>query len=258
MGMSLDLDPLELLTVALTAVMLALPISFPLAAAAIAAPRRLWNGAGLALGLGILLGVIASIAGHFLDMGGTTLVASSVTHLLGMALVVAAALFVVIRSDGSRLTAVVGILACALIGLGEPSQVLPALLGLSQSDLVVGAGTVIEALVVVVVVGALVAAAGRVRALQIGIAAAGAVAAAMIAFSVVMHLMHGTSALEASDLQGVVDLQGVGGVRSGGIPLVPQLVVIVAVLVIGTILGAVVEAVLSGRRSDLEAGRSKA
>ena len=244
--MSLDLDPLELLAVALTAVMLALPIAFPLAAAAIAAPRRLWNGAGLALGLGLLLGVPAAIAGEVLDLHGAALIASSLGHLLGMALAVAASVFVVIRSDGSWLTAVIGILACAVIGLGEPSQTLPALFGLSQSVIVVGSGAVIEAVVIVVVVGALVAAAGRVRALQIGIAAAGAVAAVMIAISVIMHLLHGR-----------IDLE------SGGIPIVPQLVVIVVVLVIGTAGGALLERfsgqrVDSGRRGDVEAGGGQA
>ncbi|MGP5089981.1 hypothetical protein [Brachybacterium tyrofermentans] len=238
--MSLDLDPLELLAVALTAARLALPNAFPLAMAAIAAPRRLWNGAGLALGLGILFGVIAAIAGHFLHLHGTALVVSSLGHLLGLSLAVVASVVIVIRSDGSWVTALIGILACAVIGLGEPSQALPALFGLSHSVIVVGAGIVIEAVVIVVVVGALVAAAGRVRALQIGIAAAGAVAAVMIGISVTLHLLRGRIELEA-----------------GGVPIVTQLVVIVVVLVIGTVGGAVLER-FSGRRGDVEAGGGQA
>lgn len=233
--MSLDLDPLELLAAALMAVMLAMPIAFPVAAGVIAAPRRIWSGAGLALGLGLLIGVGAVIAAHFADFQGIVAVISGIALVLGLLGAAASAVFVVVRSDGSTLTAVVGILTCVLIGLAEPAQALPAMFELTQSALVALTAVVIEAVVVALVVAALVAAGGRVRALQIGVAAAGVVAAVLI----------GIGALVAAT----------GDAATGpllSIPLSTQLIVIVAVLVLGTIGGGVASGVHSRRVADAE------
>ena len=228
--MSLDLDPLELLAAALMAVMLAMPIAFPVAAGVIAAPRRIWSGAGLALGLGLLIGVGAVIAAHFADFQGIVAVISGIALVLGLLGAAASAVFVVVRSDGSTLTAVVGILTCVLIGLAEPAQALPAMFELTQSALVALTAVVIEAVVVALVVAALVAAGGRVRALQIGVAAAGVVAAVLI----------GIGALVAAT----------GPLLSS--PLSTQLILIVAVLVLGTIGGGVASGVHSRRVADAE------
>lgn len=238
--MSFDLVPLELLAVAMTAVMLALPIAFPLAAGVISTPRSIWSGAGLGLGLALMVGVILAIAGQFLDLHGLLRGLSSAVQLPGLALAIAAAVLIVIRPEGSRVTAVVGILACVLIGLAEPSLTLPALFGISQSVLTVGAGAVMEAVVLVVVVAGLVAVGGRVRVLQIGIAAAGAVAALMAAITVIMDLLRGAAEVAVS-----------------GIPLTAQLITTTAALVIGTVVGGVLERG-SAQRSDLETGRSQA
>lgn len=239
-GMSFDLEPLELLAAVLTAVMLALPIAFPLAAGVLAAPRRVWSGAGLGLGLGLLLGVIITSAASFVGLHRSVLLLSSIGLLLGLLGAIVAAVLLVVRPEGSTLTAAVGIVVCVLIGLGEPSQTLPAMLGISRSPMVVVAGVVIQAVVVVVVVGALVAASGRVRALQIGVAAAGAVAAVMLAGGVFANLMHEFVHL-----------------RLPSVPLGAQLIVVVVTLVIGTVLGGALGR-SSAQRRDLEARRSQA
>ncbi|APX33650.1 hypothetical protein BH708_14040 [Brachybacterium sp. P6-10-X1] len=233
--MSLDLAPLELLAAALLAVMLAMPIAFPVAAAVIAAPRRLRSGAGLALGLGLLIGVGAVIAAHFAGFRGIASGISGVALVLGLLGAIASAVFIVVRSEGSAMTAVVGILACVMIGLAEPGQTLPAMFGVTQSALVALTAVAIEAVVVALLVAALVAAGGRVRALQIGVAAAGIVAAVLIGISVFASAL-GEAATVAEP----------------GIPLSTQLIVIVVVLVLGTIGGGVASGARSRRAVDAE------
>ena len=93
--MSFDLDPLELLVAALTALLLALSIAFPLAAAAIVGPRRDWNRAGLAMGLGLLLGVIGAGAVVVTGADGAPATASLLGLLLGLACAFVAAVLVV-------------------------------------------------------------------------------------------------------------------------------------------------------------------
>lgn len=233
--MSLDLDPLELLAAALMAVMLAMPIAFPVAAGVIAAPRRIWSGAGLALGLGLLVGVGAVIAAHFAGLQGLVVGISEIVLVLGLLGALASTVFIVVRSDGSTTAAVIGILTCLLIGLAEPAQALPAMFELTQSALVALTAVVIEAVVVALVVAALVAAGGRVRALQIGVAAAGVVAAVLIGLGLVRAAVH-----------------DIAQATLPSIPLPTQLMVIVVALVLGTIGGGVASGVHSRRGADAE------
>lgn len=186
--MTFDLDPAELLACCLTAAMLAVPVAFPLAAGIVTAPRHSWNRAGLAVGVGLLCGVL--FAGASAVMGlGSLLPLAAVGMLLGLASAIAAAVMIVVLDDRTFLAAAVGILACVLISLGEPVRTVQAMAGLSTSVLVVLAAVVVEAVVMVAVVGLLVAAAGRVRALQIGVAAGGAVAALLLGIGVLLHLI---------------------------------------------------------------------
>jgi hypothetical protein len=215
--MSLDLDPAELLVAALTAVLLALALAFPLAAAAIAGPRPSWNRAGLAMGLGLLAGVVLAGIGAVAGAGGL---------LTGVATAV-------VLEDGTAWAAAIGAAACALIGLGEPLQALPMLFGMSSSLLVVLAGAVLEAVALVVIVGALVAVAARVRALQIGIAVAGAVGALLVGVGTLLDLAHG-----------LLDR------HVPGIPLTATLIAVLVALAVGGIGGAVLETVRARRRSQ--------
>ncbi|MGP9537286.1 hypothetical protein ACT3SP_04705 [Brachybacterium sp. AOP43-C2-M15] len=230
--MSFDLEPTELLACALTAVMLAIPIAFPLAAAAIAGPRRTWNSAGLAMGIGLLLGVVLAGAGAVALPREAVATPSSLALLLGLVGAIVSAVLVVALEDGTRLTAAIGIVACALIGFGEPGQALPALFGLSTSLLVVLAAVVIEAVALVVIVGALVAAAGRARALQIGIAVAGAVAAVLMGLGILFRVLHETA-----------------GVAAPHVSLGVLLVSVLVALALGSITGGVLETVRARRRA---------
>src|SRR5699024_9923965 len=74
MGMSFDLVPAELLAASLTAVLISIPFAFVLAGAAIAGPRRSWNRAGLAMGIGLLVGVLLAAAGLFVPFPGAVAV----------------------------------------------------------------------------------------------------------------------------------------------------------------------------------------
>jgi hypothetical protein len=229
--MSFDLVPAELLASALIAVLLAVPLSFVLAAAAIAGPRRTWNRAGLGMGLGLLLGVIAAAAGAMALAPGQGASLSGLVLLLGLLCAIAAGVLVIVLKDGTGLSAAVGIVACVLIGLGEPGQTLPAMFGLSSSFLVVFAGVVVEAVAMVLLVGALVGLAGRVWALQIGVAAAGIVGGVLIAVATVLFLLH--------------------EVLGGPVPQLPQVVTLVATLaalVIGSVVGGVLTSVRSRRQ----------
>ena len=225
--MSFDLDPLELLVATLTAVLLALSLSFPLAAAAIVGPRRDWSRAGLALGLGLLLGVIGAGAVVVTEADGASGAASLLALLLGLVCAFVAAVLVVALEDDTGWAAGIGVLACLLIGLSAPLQAVPALEALSSSMLPVLAGTVLEAVALVLVVGFLVAGSARARALQIGIAFAGAAGAVLV----------GTGA--------------VGGAAAEAAGLTPRttLLAVLVALVVGSLVGGVLEMIRSRRRS---------
>lgn len=230
--MSFDIAPLELLVAALTAVLFALTLSFSLAAAAIAGPRGTWNRAGLAMGLGLLVGVILAGVQVLAGIDGPLLLLATLALLLGLICALVAAVLVVVLADGSAASSALGVVACGLIGLGEPLHVVPAQSGFSSSVLVVLAGVVVEAVALVVIVGALVAAARRARALQIGIASAGAVGALLLGVGEVLLFAHGAFDLPAS-----------------GVPLGVLLIALVVALALGGIGGAVQQTVRARRRS---------
>lgn len=225
--MSFDLVPAELLASALTAVTLSIPLSFILAAAAIAGPRHTWNWAGLGMGMGLLLGVCLAAAGAIAGIGSAFLSIAGIALLLGLLCAILAGVLVILLEDGATFSAVVGILACTLIGLGTPGEALPAYFGLSSSLLVVVAGVVIEAVALVAIVGFLVAAAGRVRALQIGVAVAGIVAAVILILGSLTE-----------------------------VPMLGILITVLVALVVGSISGGVRETLRVRRQSTSAAERS--
>src|SRR5699024_1214910 len=114
--------PAELLVGALSAVLLAVPLSLVLAGAAISGPRRTWNQAGLAIGVGLLVGVLLAAARLFVLSADSLTVLLHLGMLLGLACAVAAAVLVVIRDDGTVLSTVLGIVACVLVTLAVPSD----------------------------------------------------------------------------------------------------------------------------------------
>lgn len=234
--MSFDLVPAELLATALSAVMLAVPLSFALAGAAISGPRHTWNMAGLGMGLGLLLGVGLAVAGMLEGLGSPLLVVAVLLMLLGLLCAIAAGVMVIVFEDGTTLSTVLGIIACALIGLGVPGEALPAYFGLSSSLLVVVAGMVIEAVALVAIVGFLVAGAGRVRALQIGVAAAGIVSAVLLGAGMIAHLLHEIAGLDLPQ-----------------IPLGATLVVALVALAIGSVVGGVLETMRGRRQAEQQA-----
>ena len=228
--MSFDLVPAELLASALTAVLLSIPLSFVLAGAAISGPRRTWNRAGLAMGIGLLIGVLLASARLFLLPAGASTTLLDLGMLLGLLCAIGAAVLVIVQEDATLVSTVLGIVACVLVALAVPADALRAVLGLSSSPLVLIAAMVIEAVALVAVVGFLVAGAGRVRALQIGVAAAGIVAAVLIAVGVLGTLFH--------------DLAGVDMPQP---PLTAVLITALVALVIGSVAGGVLE-MMRGRK----------
>ncbi|MEE1650221.1 hypothetical protein V1260_05395 [Brachybacterium sp. J144] len=187
--MSFDVVPLELLAAALIAVLTALPVSVPLAAGATAGPRERWNAVGLALGGGLLLGVLGAIV---LLLAGDLALAALLARLAqvpGLLLLLAAAILSLLRATGPTLPWVLGLIGCLLTGLGEPLQALPALGGISNSALVLMVGVVAEAVVVVVIVGLLVAVAARAEVFGGGLAVGGAVGALVLLIA--LMLPHG-------------------------------------------------------------------
>lgn len=231
--MALDIDPLVLLASALTALTLAVPLAFALAAGVIAAPRRSWSTAGLALGIGLLVGVLLAAAGVFALSGDRAGLIAALVMLPGLALLIVAAVLVILRRGGTRLGLAVGAIGCVLIGLSEPTQTLPAMFGLGTSILMVLTAVVIEAVALVVFTGALVAAAARLGALRVGIAAAGIVAALLTGL--------GTLALLARTLTGL------------NLPPVPLIVTLTGTLV-ALAAGSVVGILLDSRRDQGSAG----
>lgn len=231
--MSFDLAPVELLASALTAVMLSLPLAFAVAGAAISGPRRTWNWAGLGMGLGLLLGVILSGFWTYIGIAAAPLWIADLVMMLGLLCAIVAGVLVIVLEDGTGLSAATGIVACSLIGLGAPSTALPAFFGLSSSLLVAVAGVVIEAVALVAIAGFLVAGAGRVRALQIGVAAAGIVSALLMVAGTFSHLIH-----------------EVAGARLPEMPLGALLVMALVALVIGSVVGGVLDTARGRRRAD--------
>ncbi|MFC7455876.1 hypothetical protein ACFQS2_01605 [Brachybacterium sp. GCM10030267] len=212
--MIFDLDPLELLASALTAVALAVPIAFLLAASVVAAPRRMWSGAGLGLGASLLVGVIIAGAASFVGRGGLIGTLTGVGIVLGMLCALATAVLVVLRRDGSALGAGLGIAACVLIGLSDPSRILPAFFGISSSEVIALAAVVIEAMAVVALASALVALGARVRALQVGTACAAAVAGVLTLAAMIVGGVPGTS---RSPLLSVLVIAFAVGSIAGGV-----------------------------------------
>lgn len=106
-----------------------------------------------------------------------------------------------------------------------------AMLGISSSTLVVLSSIVIGAVALVAIVGFLVAVAGRVRALQIGVAVAAIVGGLISVFGMVTYL-----------------LNEVAGADLPQIPLTATLITVLVALVIGSVVGAVLE-LMTSRRS---------
>ena len=185
-GMSFDVVPLELLAVTLIAVLTALPVSVPLAAGATAGPQERWNAAGLALGGGLLLGVLGAIV--LLLAGGFALASllARLAQVPGLLLLLAATVLSLLRVPQPTLPRVLGLIGCLLVGLGEPLQVLPALGGISNSALVLIVGVVAEAVAVVVIVGLLVAVASRAESFVGGLAVGGAVGALVLLIALLL------------------------------------------------------------------------
>src|SRR5699024_7427413 len=228
-----DLVPAELLASALTAVLISIPLSFVLAGAAIAGPRRSWNRAGLAMGIGLLVGVLLAAAGLFVPFPGAVAVLLNLGMLLGLVFAVGAAVLVIVHEEGTFLSAVLGVAACVLVALAVPADAMRAVLGLSSSLLVLIAAMVIEAVALVALVGFLVAGAGRARAMQIGAGAARTVCAVLIG--------GGALALLVQDLAGA-------GLASP--PLRAGLVGSRIALVIGSVVGGVLETVRGRREAE--------
>ncbi|ASK65925.1 hypothetical protein CFK39_08890 [Brachybacterium avium] len=231
--MSFDLVPAELLASALTAVLLSIPFSFVLAGAAISGPRRTWNRAGLAMGIGLLIGVLLAAATLFALPLGPTSALLDIGMLLGLACAIVAAVLVIIQDDGTTVSTVLGVIACVLIGLAVPADAMRAILSLSSSVLVLIAAMVIEAVALAAIVGFLVAGAGRVRALQIGVAAAGIVSAVLIGEGVLAIL-----------------LRDAAGVALPQASLTAMLITALVALVIGSVVGGVLDTVRSRRQVE--------
>ena len=229
--MSFDLEPLELVACSLAAILLAVPLAFPVAAGAIAGPRRIWNWAGFAMGLGLLIGTLVAVGMVMAGLAGLVAVAA-IGMLVGLLCAIVAAVLIIVLEDGNVVAATIGTIACLLIGLGLPVDTVPAMLGISSSPLVVLTSAVIGAVALVAITGFLVSAAARSRALQIGVAVAAIVAAVLTGFGVLLHLA-----------DQVIDISGARPSMS------PTLISVLVALVVGSIGGGVLEAVRSRHTS---------
>lgn len=222
--MSFDLDPSELLNGALTAVLFALPVAFVVAAAVTSGPRDLWNRSGLALGIGLIAGLLLAVARAFAGPFPLVTALTGAGMVLGLLCAAAAAIAVVVLGEGRTWTAALGTAACLLIGIGEPGRILAPMLVLTDSILVVLASLIVEGMALAALVGFLMAATGQARALQTGLAVAGAVAALLLTADVSLGLLE--QALSRT---------------VGDIPDLPILITILIALVIGGILGGIRE-----------------
>ena len=147
--------------------------------------------------------------------------------LLGLACAFVAAVLVVALEDDTGWAAAIGVVGCLLIGLAAPLQAVPVLEALSSSMLPVLAGTVLEAVALVLVVAFLVAGSARARALQIGISFAGAAGAVLVGAGAV----------------------GPGAAAAAGLTPRTTLIAVLVALVIGSLVGGVLETVRARRRS---------
>lgn len=222
--MTAAFEPVELIAAALSAMLLAVTIAFPVAAGLLAAPRRMVSAPGLGIGIGLLIGTL--LAGASLVMGPGDLWSGAAVLLmaLGLLCAMAASVLILLRREPALLEAVLGTVACALIGLGEPSQTLPVMFALSPSALVVVTALVIEAVAIVAIAAVLALLGGRLPALRFGVAAGALVV-------------------------GVLALWGLFG---PAVPVEAMLIVMGVALVAGTVVGAV----LGPRRAPQDHGPS--
>lgn len=206
--MAFDIDPLVLLASALTALTLAVPLAFALATGVTVGPRRSWSTPGLAMGVGLLVGVLLAAAGIFALGGDLLSLGTALAMLPGLACVITAGILTILRRGGARLALVLGAIGCALIGLSEPVQTLPVMFGLGSSILMVLTAMAIEAVALVVFTAVLVAVAARLRALRFGIAAAGIIAAVLIGLGTLALLARTLTGLALPDVPLMVTLIG--------------------------------------------------
>src|SRR5690625_6958355 len=95
--MTAAFEPVELLTAALTAVLLALPIAVVVAAGVLAAPRRRAGVPGLAIGIGLLLGVVLAVVITVAGPLDPLRTLTTLTWVLGLLSGMAAAVLIVLR-----------------------------------------------------------------------------------------------------------------------------------------------------------------
>lgn len=220
--MTAAFEPSELIAAALSALFFAVPIAVAVAAGVLAVPRRRVSAPGLGLGIGLLAGMVLAIVGIAVGpspllQGGTALLLA-----LGLLCVMAAAVLILLRREPALADAVVGTVGCVLIGLGEPSQLLPAMFAMSSSALVAVAALVIEAVVIVGLSAVLALLGARLAAVRLGVAVAALAAGVMVLWGVV-----------ASGAGQLID------VRLPTVPLLAMLIIVGVAFVVGTIVGAV-------------------
>ncbi|WP_246957848.1 hypothetical protein [Brachybacterium sp. Marseille-Q7125] len=193
--MSFDVNPTELVAVALACVLIAVPTSLVLVGAVAATPRPSWNRAGLAVGLGLLLGVILALTSVFIGSDGTIATIGQIAMILGLLCVIAAGVFAVLTAldrGGEQLGMILAITGGGLVALGEPVQNIPLFLAMSSSVLVVIAGVIIELVAIAAIVGALAGITSRVPAVRLGLSLAGAITALFLLISVLILLGGGS------------------------------------------------------------------
>src|SRR5699024_5676836 len=153
--------------------------------------------------------------------------------LLGLVLAIGAAVLVIAHEDGTFLSAVLGTIACVLVGLAVPADAMRAVQGISSSPLVLIAAMVFEAVALAAIVGFLVAGAGRVRALQVGVAAAGIVSAVLIGIGALATLF-----------------QELAGIDMPQPSLSVVLIVSLVALVVGSVVSGVLDTVRDRRQAE--------
>ena len=217
-------EPAELLTAALSALFLAVPLAVVVAAGVLAVPRRMVSAPGLGIGIGLLAGVVLAAVSIVAGPLGLLRTGVSLASVLGLLCVMAAAVLIVVRREPARPEAVLGTVGCALVGLGEPGQALPVLFGLSSSVLVVVTALVMEAVVIAALGGALAGLGGRIRAVRWGVAVAALVAGVLMLWGL---LAAGLERLLSTTVPAV--------------PMLPMIIVVGAALVAGTVAAVVLE-----------------
>lgn len=191
---SFDVNPTELVAVALACVLIAVPTSLVLVGAVAATPRPAWNRAGLAVGLGLLLGVILALTSVFIGSDGMIATIGQIAMILGLLCVIAAGVFAVLTAldrGGEQLGMILAITGGGLVALGEPVQNIPLFFEMSSSVLVAIAGVIIELVAIAAIVGALAGIASRAAAVRLGLAITGAVTALVLLLSTLVALGDG-------------------------------------------------------------------